>query len=99
MTIVAAVLVVAGTSCTDGISEYDEAVTAAVSCTADETCVIAGGVWGCRCPVAVVADQEADVNQAAAEAECPDEYERLACVPVVNPRCDNGRCLADTQQE
>ena len=77
----------------DGKSAYDEAVSEAQSCSAMDTCVIAGGVTGCRCEVAVRDTKAGAVNQAASEVSC--EVEKLACFELENPRCDDNVCVAD----
>jgi hypothetical protein len=81
-----------------GTAEYDEAVAAAQVCAAGEQCVIAGGVKGCRCPVAVRASEKQRVDDAARRARCR-QVERLYCPPLRNPRCEKNRCVADQVPE
>jgi len=75
-------------------SMYDEIVSGARRCTAQEACAIAGGVRGCRCPVAVRASMKQAVDQAAQAASC-DQVERLFCPTLRNPRCEREICIAD----
>ena len=77
----------------DGLATYDETVRAAQACEDGDTCVLAGGLPGCRCAVAVRADAADAVASAADEAECPDN-ERLACFALHNPHCLEGTCVA-----
>ena len=76
------------------ISTYDEIVSDARRCNAQEACAIAGGVRGCRCPVAVRARMKQAVDDAAQAASC-EQVERLFCPPLRNPRCEREACIAD----
>ena len=82
----------------DSQATYDEIVADARRCPAQEQCSIAGGVTGCRCPVAVRADAKASVDAAAREARCA-QTERLYCPPLENPRCEKQVCVADQVRE
>jgi hypothetical protein len=73
---------------------YDEIVSSARRCNAREACAIAGGVRGCRCPVAVRASTKQAVDDAAQAATC-EQVERLFCPPLRNPRCEKDACIAD----
>lgn len=77
-------------------STYDEIVSDARRCNgnAQEACAIAGGVRGCRCPVAVRARMKQAVDDAAQAASC-EQVERLFCPPLRNPRCEREACIAD----
>jgi hypothetical protein len=75
-------------------STYDEIVSGARRCSAQEACAIAGGVRGCRCPVAVRAGTKQAVDDAAQAASC-EQVERLFCPPLRNPRCEREACIAD----
>jgi hypothetical protein len=75
------------------IQPYDDLVTEARRCSAGDTCVIAAGVKGCRCPVAVRASEKQRVDNAAKEAVC-EQVERLYCPPLSNPRCEKSVCIA-----
>jgi hypothetical protein len=75
-------------------STYDEIVSDARRCNAQEACAIAGGVRGCRCPVAVRARMKQAVDDAAQAATC-EQVERLFCPPLRNPRCEKEACIAD----
>jgi hypothetical protein len=77
---------------------YDDIMSGARRCTSQETCAVAGGVRGCRCPVAVRANAKGAVDAAARAASC-EQVERLYCPPLVNPRCVNGTCVADPAPE
>ena len=79
-------------------STYDEIVSGARRCTAQEACAIAGGVRGCRCPVAVRASTKQAVDDAAQAASC-EQVERLFCPPLRNPRCEREVCIADQVSE
>jgi hypothetical protein len=79
-------------------STYDEIVSGARRCTAQEACAIAGGVRGCRCPAAVRASTKQAVDEAARAASC-EQVERLFCPPLRNPRCEREACIADEVRE
>lgn len=87
-------LVLIGMKCGNSIEACDRIVANARQCTAQEQCSIAGGVKGCRCPVAVRADAQGRVDAAAQEVTCALP-ERLYCPPLRNPRCDKQTCVAD----
>ena len=77
----------------DGLDAYDQAVQEARACSDGDECVITEGPAGCRpCEVAVNADHAPSVTRAAEQAECPTE--RLACIPLEDPRCEAGLCVA-----
>src|SRR5688572_17485269 len=80
------------------ISTYDQVVSGARRCTAQEMCAIAGGVRGCRCPVAVRASTKQAVDEAAQAASC-EQVERLFCPALRNPRCEREICIADQVSE
>ena len=75
-------------------STYDEIVSGARRCSGQEACAIAGGVRGCRCPVAVRSVTKQAVDDAAQAASC-EQVERLFCPPLRNPRCEREACIAD----
>ena len=77
---------------------YDDIVAEARHCAAQEKCSVAGGVKGCRCPVAVRASTKQRVDDAAREASC-QQVERLYCPPLKNPRCEKQMCVADQVSE
>jgi hypothetical protein len=79
-------------------STYDDIVFGARRCSAQDACAIAGGVRGCRCPVAVRASTKQAVDAAAAAASC-EQVERLYCPPLRNPRCEREACIADEVPE
>ena len=81
-----------------GLELYDEVVADARRCASEEKCAIAGGVKGCRCPVAVRDSAKARVDKAAREASC-EQVERLFCPPLQNPRCEKETCIADQVDE
>lgn len=76
------------------VAIYDDIVADARSCTASQTCSIAGGIKGCRCPVPVRESAKERVGNAAREASCA-ETERLYCPSLKNPRCEKQVCIAD----
>ena len=82
----------------DALRAYDAVVANARRCAGEEKCLIAGGVKGCRCAVAVRRDAKAEVDQAARVATCP-QVERLYCPPLENPRCEARQCVADQVRE
>jgi len=95
---VLAILVLIGTGWGNSLGNYDQIVADARPCAAQETCSVAGGAKGCRCPVAVRSDTKARVEDAAREASCA-QVERLYCPPVEHPRCENQVCVADQVRE
>lgn len=76
------------------VAIYDDIVADARRCIALQTCSIAGGVKGCRCPVSVRESAKERVGNAAREASCA-ETERLYCPPLKNPHCEKQVCIAD----
>jgi hypothetical protein len=87
-----------GMSGGDSLSIYDKIVAGARPCIVEGQCSIAGGVKGCRCPVAVRAGAKGQVDAAARKASCP-QTERLYCPPLENPRCENQVCVAKENDE
>jgi hypothetical protein len=81
-----------------GLELYDKIVADAQRCAPEEKCAVAGGVQGCRCPVAVRASAKQVVDKAAGEASC-EQVERLYCPPLKNPRCQKQACIADQVRE
>jgi len=86
-------LVSIGMSGGDPLGIYDKIVAGARQCSVQGQCSVAGGVKGCRCPVAVRAGAKGQVDAAAREASCP-QTERLYCPPLENPRCEKQVCVA-----
>lgn len=76
------------------IADYDRIVAEAKRCTADESCIVAGGVKGCRCQTAVRASEAQRVSAMAQSITCP-QIERLYCPPLRAPHCIDGRCAAE----
>src|SRR5262245_4856752 len=91
-------LVLTGITAGDSVPAYDEIVARARRCPALEPCAIAGGVKGCRCPVAVRADAREAVSAAAQETRCA-QTERLYCPRLEHPRCEKQVCVADQVRE
>lgn len=79
-------------------STYDEVVSGARRCTAQEKCVVAGGLRGCRCPVAVRENAKGAVDAAARVSNC-EQVERLYCPPLTNAHCEKEYCVADPVPE
>lgn len=80
------------------LAVYDALVAAGRICAQHDACVVAGGVKGCRCPLAVRADAASEIAVAARAAQCP-QIERLYCPPLANPVCAQGRCAAQIVEE
>ena len=80
------------------IEIYDKIVADARRCIVQEQCLVAGGVKGCRCAVAVRASAKAHVDSVARETSCA-QVERLYCPPLENPRCQKDVCVADLVSE
>jgi hypothetical protein len=91
-------LLLSRTACGDSLRTYDEIVADARRCVAGDHCLVAGGVRGCRCPVAIRASMQPRVDDAARERSC-GQIERLYCPPLGNPRCEMQMCIADEVRE
>jgi hypothetical protein len=93
-----ALLVSTGMHCSHSLTIYDKIVADSRWCAAQEKCSVAGGVKGCRCPVAVRAGDKARVDANAGNATCA-QTERLYCPLLQNPRCEENVCVADKVRE
>lgn len=65
----------------------------AAACSPGDTCVLAGSAQ-CLCPVPVNASRAAEIEASAKDVCCGGGV--VDCVAFVNPRCENGRCVADS---
>jgi hypothetical protein len=73
--------------------EFEQERAAATACSAADTCVLAGSAQ-CLCPGPVNAAKAAEIEAAAKDVCCGGTI--VECVAFTNPRCENGRCVADT---
>ena len=64
----------------------------AAACSPGDTCVLAGSAQ-CLCPGPVNASRAAEIEAAADDVCCGGGH--VDCVTFLNPRCENGRCVAD----
>ena len=87
-----------GSAASADLRGYDDLVSQARRCGANDRCVVAGGVRGCRCAVPVRAEERGRVDDAAQASRCA-QVERLYCPPLSAPRCEKGRCTADEARE
>jgi hypothetical protein len=94
-----AVVLVGLVACADVTSpeEFVSLVDASRSCGSADTCVLAGSS-ACTCATPVNANDEAAVNEAAAQVECEGAtvMDGGGCPPAHDGlRCDSGRCVSD----
>lgn len=98
ITLIAAVAAYSGSTESADLRGYDDLVSRARQCGADDRCVVAGGVKGCRCAVPVRAEERGHVDDAAHRSQCA-QVERLYCPQLSAPRCEKGLCTADESRE
>ncbi len=72
--------------------EFSEQRSEAAACSPGDTCVLAGGAQ-CMCALPVNASKAAEIEAAAKDVCCGGAS--VDCVSFANPRCENGRCVAD----
>ncbi len=72
--------------------EFSQRRQDAAACSPGDTCVLAGSAQ-CLCAVPVNASRAAEIEAAADEVCCGGI--QVDCVAFENPRCENGRCVAD----
>jgi hypothetical protein len=85
-------LLLLGGACTSSLEEYWREVEKARACEPDDVCVIAGHGTSCACPV-VVNEAHADrIDEMARQVSCNHAVD---CLLLCNPRCEDGRCVAD----
>jgi hypothetical protein len=72
--------------------EFSEQREEAAACSPGDTCVLAGSAQ-CLCPGPVNASKAAEIEASADEVCCGGI--QVECVAFQNPRCENGRCVAD----
>ncbi len=88
--------VIAGASlfgCGLSLEAYAEQVEEARVCVEGDECVLAGA-GQCACLTAVNASEEEAINEAAMDLDCNGA--QVECATVTNPRCEAGRCVADS---
>jgi hypothetical protein len=73
--------------------EFSQQVEEAEACAAGDTCVLAGSAQ-CLCARPVNAARAGEIDAAARDVCCGGTL--VECVAFQNPRCENGRCVADT---
>lgn len=78
--------------CCESIESFSEQRQDAAACSPGDTCVLAGGAQ-CLCAAPVNASRAAEIEAAADEVCCGGI--QVDCVAFLNPRCENGRCVAD----
>ena len=96
--LVAAAATYSGSTASAELRAYDDLVSQARRCGANDRCVVAGGVKGCRCAVPVRAEERGRVDDAAHVSQCA-QVERLYCPQLSAPRCEKGLCTADESHE
>jgi hypothetical protein len=89
--ILASVLMLSG--CCLSQEEFNQQVEKAAACSPGDTCVLAGSAK-CLCSRPVNASQAAQINASSQDVCCGGGV--VDCVAFRNPRCENGRCVADT---
>jgi hypothetical protein len=72
--------------------EFSRKVEAAEACSPGDTCVLAGSAQ-CLCARPVNAAKAAEIDASAQDVCCGGAM--VSCVAFKNPRCENGRCVAD----
>jgi hypothetical protein len=88
--ILASVVVLSG--CCLSEEEFSHQRQDAAACSPGDTCVLAGSAQ-CLCAGPVNASRAAEIEAAAGEVCCGGA--QVECVAFRNPRCENGRCVAD----
>jgi hypothetical protein len=73
--------------------EFQQKVDEAMACSSGDTCVLAGSSQ-CLCARPVNASKAAEISSSAQDVCCHGGV--VDCVAFRNPRCENGRCVADT---
>ena len=96
--LIAAAAAYSGSTASADLRGYDDLVSQARRCGANDRCVVAGGVTGCRCAVPIRAEERGRVDDAAHASRCA-QVERLYCPPLSAPRCEKGLCTADEARE
>jgi hypothetical protein len=87
-------LLTALVACAPSPDAYERKVESARSCDPGDTCVLAGQGTHCACPRPVNARHADRINAMARELRCHFE---VGCLPRCNPRCEDGRCVADIE--
>jgi hypothetical protein len=85
-------LVVLGGACTSSLEEYRREVEKARACEPDDVCVLAGHGTRCACPVVVNEAHAQRIDELAQKVSCNHAVD---CFLPCNPRCEDGRCVAD----
>jgi hypothetical protein len=81
-------------ACCVSEEEFSEEIADAQSCSAGDTCVLAGSAQ-CLCARPVNAASAAEIDALAQDVCCGGAM--VSCVGFTNLRCENGRCVGDTQ--
>jgi len=74
--------------------ELRQIIAEAAVCQTGDTCTLAGGS-NCTCPAPINTKQLARVQEAAAGVHCGGLM--VECQGLTNPRCEDGKCVADKQ--
>jgi hypothetical protein len=85
-------LVLVGGACTSSLEEYRREVEKARACEQGDTCVLAGHGTHCSCPVVVNEAHAQRIDELAQKVSCNHAVD---CLLLCNPRCEDGRCVAD----
>jgi hypothetical protein len=80
-------------ACCASEEDFSEQVAEAQACSPGDTCVLAGSAQ-CLCARPVNASKAAEIDAAAKGICCGGVI--ADCVAFQNPRCEDGRCVADT---
>jgi hypothetical protein len=86
-------LLLLGGACTSSLEEYWREVEKARACEQGDTCVLAGHGTRCACPVVVNEAHAQRIDELAQKVSCNHAVD---CFLPCNPRCEDGRCVADT---
>jgi hypothetical protein len=79
-------------ACCVSEEEFSQEAEEAAACSAGDTCVLAGASQ-CLCARPVNASKAAELDALAQEVCC--EGRAVSCVPFLNVRCENGRCMGN----
>jgi hypothetical protein len=90
-----AVTLLLGTVSCGGLSseELTEIIEQSQACETGDTCILSG-VTQCSCPWAINSKHRDRVEQALNDYDCGSYT--VSCQTLNNLRCENGRCVADT---
>src|SRR5512140_2410155 len=74
--------------------DFNKQVEEATACSSGDTCVLAGSAQ-CLCARPVNASKASQLNDSAKDVCCSGV--QVDCIAFQNPRCENGRCVADAK--